>query len=231
MANMNGNRKFNTFNNIVVDITKFNYDRIDFLFQFLGIKNSEWNIKEAYIEFNGLIKEQFTLKRKHTKPSFMVVAGIPCSGKSSYINQLKDDSTDCIRIQFDSIMEKLSYYKQLTRSEGHKIAFEKCELIARVVGYQLLKEALMRRYRIIFEHSSTLIQHIDLYKFILKDLSYDFRMVYVNVSLNTALERNKNGRKNNRYTSSKMIKERYFIIQKLLPTYQKVIPVEIVSGE
>ena len=114
--------------------------------------------------------------------------------------------------------------------EGNSIAFKKCELITRIIGYQLLKISLERGLQIIFEHSSTLKQHVDLY-LLIKDLyKYNVKMIYLDVSLQTALARNKKGRENNRYTNPDMIKERYLLMNNLIGEYKTNFQVEIVSG-
>ncbi|WP_319591932.1 zeta toxin family protein [uncultured Draconibacterium sp.] len=216
---------------IVKEVSLFEYQELSKMFEHLEIKPQDWPVEDAKKEINMLVEKKLHLKRKYRNPTLTIIAGIPCSGKTTLTNKLVEDDREAIRIQFDEIMECLSYYQTLLRTKGNKIAFEKCEPIARIAGYQLLKASLEKSLRIIFEHSSAPEQHLKLYKIIKEEYKYKVRMFFLEVSLETALSRNQEGRNNNRYTDPELIKNRYAMMQELLPKYKKIIPVNILFNE
>lgn len=219
-----------TFEQITRKITKFAYDEVPQLFEYLKINAADWPYEEAQSEFDALLEKMLRLNQKHNTPSFTVVCGIPCSGKTRVSDALYSERKEVVLIQFDAIMESLSYYKKLCGEAGYKVAFEKCELVAQVVGYQLLKLAIEGGSQVLFEHSSAVKEHLDLYRLITEEYKYRVKMIYVEVSLQTALNRNKKGRKNNRYTPNEFIENRYRILQELLPKYKEIVAVETVAG-
>ena len=159
----------------------------------------------------------------------LVVAGIPFSGKSAYIEQvLKAECSGFLYISFDDIMQRLSIYKELVKSHGSQAAFEQCELLARVVGYELLHRAVETKLSIVFEHSSTPSEHVELYRVIQGSFGYQVEMRVLDVSLETAAQRAKrfNGKRDdNRHTPEHYLEERHKRLQKLLPEYEALMPV------
>lgn len=221
---------FSRLDNIIRSITKFDYNNISELFSYLEIEPSDWSVETAKKEFDEIIEKRVQFKLKRKNPDFTVFCGIPCAGKTTKSDKFFESNKEDILVRFDDIMESLSYYKKLHAKEDNKIAFKKCELIARVIGYQLLKISIEKGLQIIFEHGSTPKQHVDLYMLI-KDLyKYNFKMIYIDVPLQTALDRNEKGRNNNRYTDPVMIKERHFLMKSLIGEYKTKFLVEIVSG-
>ena len=71
-----------TFEQITRRITKFAYDEVPQLFEYLKINAADWPYEEAQSEFDALLEKMLRLNQKHNTPSFTVVCGIPCSGKT-----------------------------------------------------------------------------------------------------------------------------------------------------
>lgn len=152
-------------------------------------------------------------------PLFIHVSGIPGSGKTTYIDHNPRKSS--VRIQFDAIMKQLPQYDQAVRQEGLAKAFEKFEMPARVIGYELLKRALLRRCDIVFEHSLN-PAHVDLYKY-LNDVGYETNLVFMDCSPEEALQRVKERESRiGRHTPEDFISLRYKMAQQLLPTFKDI---------
>ncbi len=65
-------------------------------------------------------------------------------------------------------MESLSGYQTELKQNGSVSAFQKYEMPARIIGYELLRRAVNRRVNIMFEHSGTNKAHLELFKNIKK---------------------------------------------------------------
>ena len=79
------------------------------------------------------------------------------------------ENSSAIYIGFDAIMEneRLPYIREEVNHAEE--AFKRWELSARIAGYELLKRAIENKYLIIFDHSSALPQHIDLFNLLLSE--------------------------------------------------------------
>lgn len=193
------------------------------------VSNSALDTGELLNECESLILEYLKQCSTSNQPNILVVAGIPFSGKSTYIeNFLNVESTRYLSISFDAIMQRLSMYQQLTRRYGLQVAFEKTELLARMVGYELLHRAVEARLPIVFEHSSTPKEHVALYRAIQNVYGYQIEMALMNVSLKVATQRANefNGKRDdNRYTPAHYLDERHNMLQELIPAYEALMPV------
>ena len=109
-------------------------------------------------------------------------------------------------------MEELPSYRR-DYKENRQKSFERWELPARFIGYQLLKGAVRHRLPIVFEHSNATPFHIELYKKI-KQTGYSVDIRYINAGAELVLPRLK---KRKRYFSPQRTKERAVILKKLLP--------------
>lgn len=152
-------------------------------------------------------------------PLFIHVSGIPGSGKTTYIDHNMRKNT--VRIQFDAIMKQLPGYAESVQKEGLAKAFEKFEMPARVIGYELLDRALRRRCNIVFEHSLNPV-HLDLYRY-LNDNGYETNLVFMDCSPEEALQRVKERESRiGRHTPEDFIFGRYKTAQQLLPTFKDI---------
>lgn len=152
-------------------------------------------------------------------PLFIHVSGIPGSGKTTYIDHNMRKNT--VRIQFDAIMKQLPGYEESVQKEGLAKAFEKFEMPARVIGYELLDRALRQRCNIVFEHSLNPV-HLDLYRY-LNDNGYETNLVFMDCSPEEALQRVKERESRiGRHTPEDFIFGRYKTAQQLLPTFKDI---------
>lgn len=185
-------------------------------------------------EYEHLILECLQQHPMNIKAKMLVVAGIPFSGKSAYIESLfHTEPSNYLYISFDAIMQKLSVYQDLMQSRGPEIAFKQTELLARIVGYELLHRAVEAKLSIVFEHSSTLKEHVELYRVIRDFYGYQMEMTLMDVSLDVAAQRaNKsNGKRDgNRHTPIHYLEERHNMLQELLPEYETIMPVNRIFG-
>lgn len=104
-------------------------------------------------------------------PALINVSGVPGAGKSTFCKKLlaMPENSSAIYIGFDAIMEneRLPYIREEVNHAEE--AFKRWELSARIAGYELLKRAIENKYLIIFDHSSALSQHIDLFNLLLSE--------------------------------------------------------------
>ncbi|UVV77429.1 zeta toxin family protein [Bacteroides fragilis] len=104
-------------------------------------------------------------------PALINVSGVPGAGKSTFCKKLlaMPENSSAIYIGFDAIMEneRLPYIREEVNHAEE--AFKRWELSARIAGYELLKRAIENKYLIIFDHSSALPQHIDLFNLLLSE--------------------------------------------------------------
>ena len=207
---------------IVYEVYKFRYKDIDKLFDHLGISDTDWNFDEAKKEFDYIINSEISNYSPSGKPVLTIISGIPYSGKSTFIKDNTVEPELSIIISFDTIMKKLSYYNKLI-SIDKKIAFSKCELPARIIGYELLQKSIEKKINIIFEHSSTPPEHLELYSEISDRHAYHVKLIYLKCSVETAkkrAEKNNFKRDQGRYTPLEYIDSRYDAIKKMLIKYK-----------
>ena len=94
-------------------------------------------------------------------PYLINVCGLPASGKTYLCRAFKAANAGMLYISFDAIMEDLPSYLS-EHLKDRKKSFERWELPARFVGYQLLKQAVKHRLPILFEHSNATAHHIEI---------------------------------------------------------------------
>lgn len=87
-----------------------------------------------------------------------------------------------------------------------------------IAGYELLKRAIENKYLIIFDHSSALSQHIDLFNLLLSE-GYEVHFNFIFIPEEEARRRAKNRK---RYIPPYYIEERSKTLQYLLPEYKRI---------
>lgn len=130
------------------------------------------------------ILDNMISKKVPSKDKFMFhMLGIPGSGKSTFIRNIKEvDADNCIVIGFDNIMEKIPYYREDNVNLGHVESFSRWEIPARVIGYELLIRSIESDLSIFFDHSGLCEQHISLIKNI-NNYGYRTIMKFINCDL------------------------------------------------
>ena len=172
-------------------------------------------------EYDQLIAYFQSRASKSQQPRFVQVGGIPGAGKTTFCQQAHWDNG--LFISFDKIMEMLPGYRQDLYKLGTAAAFEKWEIPARVIGYELLHRSIEKKYNICLEHSGVNTPHIQLVKS-LKKCGYTTELYFIlcqpDLAYRRALEREK---KTQRHTSREMIDKRYSLVQTYLPEYRQIV--------
>jgi len=153
-------------------------------------------------------------------PALINVSGIPGAGKSTFCKKLlaMPENSSAIYIGFDAIMEneRLPYIREEVNHAEE--AFKRWELSARIAGYELLKRAIENKYLIIFDHSSALPQHIDLFNLL------SFGILCTQHSRKFLIHAAQNFIKHLYHSDlyTQTIEERSKTLQYLLPEYKRI---------
>lgn len=175
------------------------------------------DLKELKQEVRAFIQEAAQNVSCSKHPSLINVCGLPASGKTYLCEQIKQKNKNLLYVSFDNIMENLPSY--LSEHAKDKIkAFERWEIPARFVGYQILKTAVKRKVPLLFEHSNATPYHLDLYQKI-KQYGYEIEICYIDAELELVLPRLK---KRERYFCEQRTKERSLALKTLMPQYEKI---------
>ncbi len=158
-----------------------------------------------------------TTSQEH--PRILHTLGVPGSGKSTYISSL--DQTNTVVIAFDKVMETIPDYKEDVKNLGPEASFNKWELPARAIGYEVLHRAVNEKRNVIFDHSGARQDHVDFLQALKQDMDYRVEIASIEISDELAalrvLKREQNG---GRYVPPEYIPQRQEAIRKLLPLYQ-----------
>lgn len=202
---------------IITSITKCSYGKL-----FEKIPDDLQNKQKIVDIFEEIINDNLSQGSSVTSPSLYNISGIPGSGKSTWCEKMKVEFTNFLYISFDKIMEdrRLSY--KLAEKIDAKKAFADWEVPARIAGYELLKRAVQQKKNILFEHSSSIPEHVALFEWLLKN-DYEVHFRYVHVAPSVANERIKAREKQTgRIVPEGYIEERYKRLKDLLPQYKEL---------
>lgn len=154
-------------------------------------------------------------------PKLIHMSGIPGAGKSTFYRSHHWDKH--VFIGFDTIMEQLPAYQQELQNAGSVAAFQKWEIPARIIGYELLRRAVSLRKDIFLDHGGATPAHVNLMKN-LKNYGYSTEMYYIScppkVAFNRALLREQTTL---RHTPREIIEKRSQIIGELLVQYKNIV--------
>jgi len=152
-------------------------------------------------------------------PELWQISGIPGSGKSTYC--ATHLMPNFLYISFDKIMQMLEGYQKMLLSKGAEAAFERYEMTARIIGYELLRRAINKKLNIMLEHSGTNQAHLELFKNLPKR-GYQMKINAIVCDTNLALKRaSDRAKKINRYVPEKLILERAQKFRDYMTAYQK----------
>lgn len=167
-------------------------------------------------EIRQAVKNALDGVRSVENPYLINICGLPASGKTHLCRIFKAKHTEMLYISFDALMEDLPTYLS-EHMKDRKKSFERWELPARFVGYQLLKQAVKHKLPILFEHSNATPYHIELYEKI-KQAGYIVDIRYIAADPALVLPRLE---KRERYFSPERTWERAAVLNKLLPVFKE----------
>jgi len=171
----------------------------------------------------ALIEATLAETKASTKPKLIHMCGIPGAGKTTYTNFFLKQNSHFALVQFDSVMEKLSGYRDALTLAGPVRAFGQFEWPARIIGYHLLQALVDNRRDIFFDHGALNRQHVELLKAV-AEKGYCVEMHYIECSLDEAHERiAKREQSQSRHTPKEIVSERHELLQELLPVYKDLV--------
>ncbi len=171
-------------------------------------------------EYEHLLQKMLDSAPSVENPTLIHMLGIPGAGKSTFYHKHKFPPH--LFIGFDSIMEQLPSYQTDTSNLGSAAAFQKWEIPARILGYELLRRAVEAHKNIFFDHGGLNPAHLELLQN-LHNYGYTTEMHHIICPLNLALKRAQlREQKTHRHTPQEMIKARYALMEKLAAQYQKI---------
>lgn len=174
------------------------------------------NLRAIKQEIRGAVRHALEGIAPVDTPYLINICGLPASGKTHLCKALKTLHKEILYISFDALMEDLPTYLNEHLQDRQK-SFERWELPARFVGYQLLKQAVKHKLPVLFEHSNATPYHIELYEKI-KQAGYTVDIRYINADLELILPRLE---KRERYFSPKNAEARAVALRDILPVLEK----------
>jgi predicted kinase len=170
-------------------------------------------------EYARLVERKTRPLTPSPAPLFLNVSGIPGAGKSTLAAKILLEDPSMLYLSFDELMEALAGYREDFQRLGAAAAFERWELPARHLGYRLLREAVARRYPILFEHGNATPSHVALYRR-LKRAGYRVEIRFLDADVPTALKR---VRRRERSCPEALVVERAALLRELNETYKEIV--------
>lgn len=171
-------------------------------------------------QYEEIIREILAGVHPSPRPILVQVGGIPGAGKSTFCRYFQNSKS--IYLSFDEIMESITGYRQDIYLLGGEESFKKWEMPARVIGYEVLRRALISKLNIFFEHSGVNNAHIELFKNV-KLLGYRTEINYLLCKPQIAIERTiEREKQTKRHTPKSLVEERAALIKKYIDKYKKI---------
>lgn len=153
------------------------------------------------------------------EPCIYCVAGIPGSGKSTYVTQAIEGGMfpkDAFILDPDRVMTSLPEYQEDFEKLGPVDAYEIWEMPARALAYSLFERAVAAKLNIIQDMSFARAENYDHLQ-TLKSRGYQVLMIYIECPVEEALRRTAN---RIRHTPPQMVIDRAASLATLLPLYK-----------
>ncbi|MBE6444592.1 MAG: hypothetical protein E7019_00835 [Alphaproteobacteria bacterium] len=146
--------------------------------------------------------------------------GAPGSGKTTFYTS--NSWSSHVLVAFDNIMEAIPQYQSDCQNLGNVKAFEKWQIPARIIGYELLRRAIEQKKNIFFDHGGSNQGHIQLIKSI-KKYRYTSEMHFIDCPLEICLQRCTQREKQiHRHTPKDMVISRHNQTKLLIDQYKKI---------
>lgn len=182
---------------------------------------SDYNVIKT-METEKIINDSLKGLTSSLSPRLLQISGIPGAGKSTFC--ATHHPKNYLLLSFDKIMLQLSGYQRDLKEKGAEAAFEKHEMPARIIGYELFRRALVRRYNIMFEHSGTNKAHLELFKNIAK-FGYKTEVNFLVCDKDIATQRiHAREKETGRHTPDRLIQERAENFKQYISAYSKLTP-------
>lgn len=157
------------------------------------------------------------------KPMLFHTLGFPGSGKSTLLEYCHEHEKlfpeNSFFLGFDRIMESCEAYQNDHAEFGSEEAFNRWEIPARALGYELLQEALRRKIHIVFEHSGARKDHVDMLRTAKEYYGYEIVMLDVVCDVEKAVQRMT---ARVRFLPTNYVSDRKKAIDELRPLYSGV---------
>lgn len=152
-----------------------------------------------------------------------VMAGIPGSGKSTFVNRMIGEGKFPARafiLNPDLVMEAMKEYQEAVEVHGYEQAFARWELPARELAYELLGKAVQLGLAIIIDMGMARPEGYGLLNDLKSKHGYYLKMYWLELPAALALERI---RQRKRHTPESMVYEREAALKSLQPKYQALV--------
>ncbi len=170
-------------------------------------------------ESERLISESLKGLTSSPAPELLQISGIPGAGKSTFC--AAHQKKNYLFLSFDRIMTALKGYQQELKQNGSVAAFQKYEMPARIIGYELLRRALNKKVNIMFEHSGTNKAHLELFRNISRQ-GYKTSVDFIVCDTATAIKRSQiRAEQTQRYVPESLILERAAKLKEYMDAYKK----------
>lgn len=179
-------------------------------------------------KMNALTEKLLAETQAVENPVFVFTSGVPGSGKTTLtrmlVNNTKQFSAPPAHHMFDQIMEAYPEYHEDYAAFGMETAFQKWEIVARVTGYETLRQLFNKRVNIVFEHSFSDATHVDLLRILKAETNYKLVYMPILCPVETCLERIKIRDKDKpRFVPIGYITERAELIKELRLSYISLV--------
>jgi len=153
-------------------------------------------------------------------PHIVHTLGFVGSGKSTVKKQFLAENAHYMPLGFDAVMESFAEYRHDFDTLGAQAAFERWELPARALGYEILGAAIDRHLNIMFENSGTRADHVALLAR-LKGMGWRVTILDTLCDPRIALQRAR-ARPEARWFPDSYVFERKAAIDALKPLYREI---------
>lgn len=172
-------------------------------------------------EYDKLIDNLLSGASSQLSPHFVQIGGIPGAGKTTFCKNSHWDEQ--LFISFDKIMESLPAYQQDVYKSGPVRAFNRWEMPARIIGYEVLRRAVEKKANIYLEHSGVNNPHIQLIHNLRKN-GYQTEMYFILCNIDIACSRaGLREKMTGRHTSKEMIIKRNELVKNYLEQYKMIV--------